>query len=342
MGRGTAVKRPTIKEVAKLAGVSFKTVARVVNDEPSVRPDLREAVQDAMRMLNYVPNVSARQLSGRRSFLIALLFDISAAYVARAQAGAIRRCREAGYLLIVEEAPAGLETEIATRLEASRVDGVILTPPLSFHAPLIKALADRNLRYVLIAPQNDGGGAPLVAMDDRKAAQEMTRILIDQGHTRIGFILGVAASPAARERHEGFLEALRDAGIPRQEDLEVQGDFTFRGGEAAADSMLRAPDPPTAIFACNDSTALGAMVAAARRGVRVPTDLSVVGFDDTPAASVVWPQLTTVRQPLPEMGAAAVELLLQRDDDKAVRRINLPYEIVQRGSVAPPPRKVGP
>ena len=150
------VRRPTIKEVAKLAGVSFKTVARVVNNEPSVTAERREAVRKAMAMLNYAPNVSARQLASKRSYLMALLFGGGGLdNFARAQMGAIRRCREAGYHLIVEEAPPGSETEVATRLFNSRVDGVVVLPPLSFHPPMLEALRERGLRHALITVRDD-------------------------------------------------------------------------------------------------------------------------------------------------------------------------------------------
>lgn len=336
MKRRTGDRNPTIKEVAKLAGVSFKTVARVVNQEPSVTPDNREAVLRAMKMLNYVPNISARQLASNRSFLIALLFDVAFDYVARAQSGAITRCREAGYHLLVEEVPPGFETEISNRLQSVRVDGVILTPPLSRNPVLIEALRQRGLRYVLISPEEPDAFAASVSMDDRAAAFEMTRLLIELGHRDIGFI-GAGERLASRRRRAGFLDALEQAGFPRRPEFEVDGDFYFPSGEAGADALLRAPIRPTAIFAANDAMALGALVSAARQGVRVPSELSVVGFDDISSATVVSPQLTTVRQPLSAMAAAAVELLLDRDLSAEPPALTFDFEIIRRGSAAPPP-----
>ena len=333
------VRRPTIKEVAKLAGVSFKTVARVVNKAPNVTPDRREAVLRAMKMLNYSPNISARQLAGRRSFLIALLFDIAETYVARAQSGAITRCRDAGYHLIVEEVPEGFEAEIANRLEALNVDGVILTPPVSQRDSLRAALRERGLRHVLIAPGDPDSSAASVGMDDRLAAQRMTELLIDLGHRDIAFVTA-GRRRASVERRAGYIAALEAAGIVRRPELEAKGRFTFASGEAAGRELLQVSPRPSAIFAANDAMALGVMTAAARLGVAVPGELSVAGFDDTPAGSIVWPQLTTVRQPLAAMAATAVDLLLEPEPAGGPPpQIILDFEILRRESVGPGPHR---
>lgn len=326
-------RRATIMEVAKLAGVSFKTVSRVVNNEPSVKADKRTAVLNAMKMLDYTPNISARQLASNRSFLLALLFDIPVDYVVRAQAGAIARCRQAGYHLVVEEVPAGFESEIANRLQQLRVDGVIVTPPLSHRASVRQALGDRGIPYVLLAPEEVDEGAPSVSMDDEAAGFEMTQLLIGLGHREIGFI-GAVARPAAQRRRAGYLRALTAAGLTHRPEYEAEGDFFFASGERAGDTLLSGPRGPTAIFAANDAMALGLMVSAARRGIRVPDDLSVAGFDDSASAVVVSPQLTTVRQPLAEMTAAAVDLLIDRAPASATVRLELPFELIVRGSTA--------
>lgn len=326
-------RRPTIKEVAKLAGVSFKTVARVVNNEASVGPERRQAVQKAMTMLNYAPNISARQLAGNRSYLMALLFDIGLDNFARAQTGAIRRCREAGYQLIVEEVPAGSETEVASRLHNSRVDGVIVLPPLSFHPPLLAALRERGLRYVLITPDAGDPAAPSVGLDDRLAAEQMTALLIGLGHREVGFISG-GRHLASTYRRVGYRTALERAGLAWRPELEAEGDFTFRSGEAAARQLLGQAVRPTAIFAANDGMALGVMAAAARLGIQVPEDLSVAGFDDMPYARLVWPELTTIRRPLREMAVAAVDLLLAPEDDKPPEHLIVDFKLIERGSTA--------
>lgn len=328
------VRRPTIKEVAKLAGVSFKTVARVVNNEPSVTAERREAVHKAMAMLNYAPNISARQLASKRSYLMALVFGGGGLdNFARAQTGAIRRCREAGYQLIVEEVVPGSESEVATRLHNARVDGVIVLPPLSFHPHLLQALRDRDLRYALISPDGGDPIASSVGLDDKLAAEQMTSRLIALGHQDIGFISG-GDRRASTYRRIGYRTALENAAIPLRPDLEAEGDFSFKSGEAAARQLLGGSVRPTAIFAANDGMALGVMVAAARLGLRVPEDLSVAGFDDMPYAKLVWPELTTVRRPLREMAAAAVDLLLEPEDGRPPHHVLLDFELIERGSTA--------
>lgn len=334
-------RRPTIKEVAQSAGVSFKTVARVVSGEAAVSPPVREAVEKAMVKLGYSPNITARQLRSDRSFLIALVSlepeneAAAAMYLAKAQPGALRRCSKAGYNLIYEQvAPARVKAAVE-RLDHLRVDGVIVLPPLSQDPGFVAALRAKKLQYVLISTDLRGVGAPIIGTNDRLAAGEMTKLLIKLGHSKIGFILG-AKHFAARERHLGFLDALEEAGIPLPDEYVVAGDFSFRSGELAARKLLQLGDRPTAIFACNDEMALGAMVAAARLGISVPDQLSVVGYDDSLSATTVWPQLTTVRQPLSEMAALAVDLLLDEKRVSEATEVKLDSAIIKRGSTARP------
>lgn len=304
---------PTIIEVARLAGVSFKTVARVMNNEPGVRPAKREAVNRAAKMLGYVRNVSARQLAGSRSFLIAFLFDVPSDYVARAQAGAIVRCREAGYHLVVEEVRSGHEMDTARRLHGLRIDGVVLNPGLARNPIMVSALRDLGIRYVLISPEGCDPRDPSVKMDDRRAAYEMTQLLLSLGHREIAFISG-GARPSSQDRRAGFIEALEEAGITLPAEFDLAGDFGFKSGEANGDKLFGGARRPTAVFAANDTMAVGAMVAAARFGVKIPAQVSVVGFDDSVLASIASPQLTTVRQPVRAMAKAAVDLLLEGGD----------------------------
>jgi LacI family transcriptional regulator len=334
-------RRPTIKEVAKLAGVSFKTVARVVNGEAAVSPGVREVVEKAMQELGYSPNVSARQLRSHRSFLIALVGvkpaneAAAAMYLARAQPGALRRCSEAGYHLIFEQVTPEDEIAVVERLEHLRVDGVIVSPPLSQRASFQAALKAKNLRHVLVASDLHDGETPVVKTNDRLAARQMTQLLIKLGHRKIGFIRG-DRHYAGKERLLGFLDALDEAGIPRQDAYVAPGDFSFRAGEVGAKKLLQLKDPPTAIFAGNDEMALGTLVAAARLGINVPDQLSVAGYDDSLSATVVWPQLTTVRQPISEMAALAVDLLLDEKRYGEAPEVNLDSAVIKRGSTAKP------
>lgn len=337
-------RRPTIKEVAQLAGVSFKTVARVANNEPCVSEETRGAVLKTMKQLGYSPNVSARQLRSNRSFLIALASSVaadpsttaSAMYLAGAQPGAVRRCREVGYHLAMEEVSFGAEAAAVKRLEQLRVDGVIVLPPLSQDFAFIKALQSKGQRYVLIASDKYDQSAPMVSIDDRKGSYEMTKLLIKLGHRKIAYISGGEIF-ASKLRYNGFLDALRDAGISRRAEYEALGDFTFRIGEVCGRKLLSLADRPTAILTGNDEMALGVMVAAARLGFNVPDDLSVAGYDDALFSTIVWPQLTTVRQPLVAMTAKAVDILLDDDLYKASPDVVLDFSIVKRGSTAKPP-----
>ncbi len=337
---------PTIYDVADKAGVSIKTVSRVMNAMPNVRPETRDLVMSAVAALNYRPNISARSLAKARSFLIAVFFDNpSAGYVTEFQLGAIARCREAGFHLTMEPIDAlapDLDGIVLPLISALRVDGVILTSPVSDNQLVLQVLQDSGTPYVRIAPDQVQGGAPEVRMDDVQAAYEMTRHLIDLGHRDIGFIRGHPTHSAARLRFDGFCKAMADRGLEVRDRWIQQGFFSFRSGFECAEALLSASDRPTAIFASNDDMALGAMAMAYRLGLNIPNDLSIAGFDDTPAGSVMWPQLTTVRQPIFDMGAAAADLIISGEAKAALAAHNCPsrvleFRIIARESTAPPP-----
>lgn len=325
----------TLYDVAKLAGVSFKTAARVMNKEAGVRPATRERVQEAMLRLGYVPNVAARQLASRRSFLIAIVVQQPNEYTSEAQVGAMRRCRDRGYHLIVEPAPPGSEAETCERLRSLRVDGVIVMQPLGRSPAFLQALRRTALKSVLVSPEVIDPLTPSVRIDDERAGFEMTRRLLALGHRELAFI-GAAGRPASDRRRAGYHAALQAAGVPPRPEYEIDGDFSFLSGARCAEALLSLTRPPTAIFAANDPMALGAMHAAAGRGLSLPRDLSVAGFDDSPSASSIWPQLTTVRQPLQSMGAAAVDLLIAKTPPTPSAALALDFEIIERGSTAPP------
>jgi LacI family transcriptional regulator len=336
----------TIHHVARRAGVSIKTVSRVLNLEPNVSPDTRERVRAAVEALQYRPNQSARSLAGTRSFLIGLFYDNpSPAYVSDVQLGAISRCREAGYHVIVEpleSASPDVGAQVRATLSTLRVDGVILTPPVCDNPAVMAALDAAGTPYVRIAPQSELGRAAYVHMDDRRAAAEMTRRLIAEGHRDIGFIKGHPDHGASHLRFQGYAEALAERGYELRPDRLAQGWFSFASGVEAAEQLLAGGDRPTAIFASNDDMALGVIAAAARMGIKAPGALSVAGFDDTPAACMVWPQLTTVRQPIEAMAAAAADLLIcghaapRGGEPGRAQAQLLDFEIVWRDSVAAP------
>jgi LacI family transcriptional regulator len=333
---------PTIIDVAREAGVSIKTVSRVMNHEPTVHADTRARVQQAVAALNYRPQLSARSLAGAKSFLIGLLYyDPSAAFVAGVQLGATRGCREAGRHLVVEslqENGADAQAQVESMLAALRPDGMILTPPLCDNPVILETLRASRTPCVLISPAGEQHGMASVCMDDALAAEELTNLLISLGHTAIAFIEGHQA--ASVRRRAGYERALKAHRIARHPTWVIPGTFEFDSGVAAARQLLSMPEPPTAIFAANDFMALGALAEAQRLGVAVPADLSIVGFDDSDAASLVWPALTTVRQPLAEMALAAVAMLLagdaRLDTGRPMPVRVLPHEVVVRGSTAAP------
>jgi LacI family transcriptional regulator len=330
-------RRPTIKDVARLAGVSFKTVSRVVNGEPNVRADTRAEVVRVMEALGYAPNVAARGLVSQRSYLIGLLvWSAQSDYSVALQAAAQNRCRALGYHLVVETITPGDEVQTVQRLCTLGVDGVVVTAPHPADGRLVDCLQVAGVRHVLVSPAGLATNAPSVDMDEEAAGFEMTRHLIELGHRRIGFA-GAIGIPAAAGRHKGYLAALRQEGLAAQPGHDAECKRGFRPVLEWADRLLDSPQPPTAIFAWNDIAALAVMMTAMRKGLQIPAQLSVAGFDDSPSASFVWPGLTTIRQPLAEMAEAAVDMLVTRSPPDEPPHVFFPFELIKRDSTAPPP-----
>ncbi|MEO6340856.1 MAG: LacI family DNA-binding transcriptional regulator [Caulobacteraceae bacterium] len=332
----------TINDVAALAGVSIKTVSRVLNREPYVRAEVRERVQRAAETLKYKPNFAARALAGSRAYVLGLYYDNpSPDYVNGVQFGAMRGCRAGGYHLLVEQIEgdgAVSREQVETALSAVRMDGVILSPPVCDRPEVLDALDRRGMRYVRIAPAAEFERSPYVYMDDRQAAYDMTVHLQKLGHERIGFVKGHAEHSASPLRHQGFLAAMADAGLLVRPEWVHSGNFSFRSGVGAGERLLNLPDPPTAVFASNDDMALGVMTVANRMQLGLPKALSVAGFDDSPIAQVVWPQLTTIRQPVAEMAFEAASMLIEgvAQGAETTGRL-LDFELVVRGSTGPCP-----
>ncbi|WNO10105.1 LacI family DNA-binding transcriptional regulator [Teredinibacter sp. KSP-S5-2] len=333
------MSRPTIEDVAKLAGVSIKTVSRVVNNETGVRETTREKVSGAIAELGYSPNLSARRLAGKRSFLLALLYDNpSASYVTNVQEGALSVCRSSGYDLLIHPCDfrdEALEYDIIRLVKDKNIDGLILTPPLSDKQNLIDRLEEASIQFVLIAPASIRPGQISVRTTDKPAAEELTQSLIDKGHQLIGFVTGLADHKAVAHRYQGYLNALSKNGLSSKLDWVVQGDLSFESGVEAAAQLLAQPNPVTAIFASNDDMAAGVIFYAHQNKVRVPEDLSVVGFDDIPLAQRIWPALTTIKQPIFDMAEQATLLLLKQIRGEPIQQhqIVIPTKIVQRDSV---------
>jgi LacI family transcriptional regulator len=308
------IKKTTLYDVAKKAGVSPKTVSRVINSESSVRKKTRETVLAAIESLNYRPNSFARNLRNSRSYVIALLYDNrSPPYILELQMGILPVCEEAGFNIIIQPYAFDSETlveDIGKWLERSRVDGLILSPPLTDHQGLLHVLKENDIEFVRVSPIDKTDISPFVFGDDRSAAKAMTEHLIALGHTSIGFIKGHPDHNGAIERLKGYEDALAAANIPIMPTLIKQGDFSFKSGEICAHSLLTQESRPSAIFASNDTMAAAVMKVARQMGLELPSHLSIAGFDNSRISQQLWPTLTTVQQPLRELAARSTELLI--------------------------------
>lgn len=334
---------PTIADVARHAGVSPMTVSRVVNREGNVLPGTTEKVEEAIKVLGYVPNVAARSLAGGKQCRIALLHsNPSAAYLSEFLMGSLAQASVDNAQIVVEYCDDADTVEtLAGKLKSHRVDAVLLPPPLCDNAGLISKIHDLGLPMAQIATGRPSPDAYAVIIDDRAAAKAMTEHLISLGHKRIGFIAGNENQTASALRQAGFEAALREAGIVPERELIRPGDFSYRSGLAAAEELLSSPKPPTAIFASNDDMAAAAVAVAHRHRLDVPEDISVCGFDDSAMATTIWPELTTVRQPVAEMAKAATALLAEDVKGRSTgleedRHRMLAYEIVRRDSDGSP------
>lgn len=337
--------KATIDDVAELAGVSMKTVSRVVNKEPNVRPETRDKVLTAIAALDYSPNLSARSLAGNRSYVLGLLYGSpSANYVIDIQEGVLSMCRPQGYDLLIHPCnhrDENITNEITDLVHQKRIDGVILTPPLSDNLNVINALKVLDVPMVRVAPTRNKEICPYVETNDEEASYDMTCQLIAMGHTRIGFICGHPDHLAVSLRYEGYKAALIENKISLEVELVELGLNSFESGEVCARKLLKKTPRPTAIFAANDDMAAGVMMVAHQGGIAIPAELSVVGYDDTPVAHQIWPSLTTVRQPIQQMAKKATELLLKQVKGKDVQlpASMLNSTLIVRNSTGPAPKK---
>ena len=330
-----------IEDVAAHAGVSVKTVSRVLNGYTNVRANLRARIEASIRDLSYVPNASARSLAGNRSYLVALLYDNPTAvssYIMDVIVGVLQACKGTPYDAVLH--PFDAADDLAARIDGfvaqHRPDALVLVPPHANNAMLLQRLDELDIRYATISSRLPESGID-IGFDERKAAREIVGHLISLGHRRIGHVTGLKGHGARAWRCNGYRDALRKVGIAHDESLVVEGDFTFESGVAAARTLLDLARPPTAIFAANDDMACGVMREAYERGLSIPGDLSVCGFDGTPVSRLMSPGLTTVRQPCREMGCAAVESVLQAIRDPGMRQQQrLPYQLQIRASSAAP------
>ena len=301
----------TIHDVARHAGVSPMTVSRVINAESNVREETRARVTASVAALRYSPNQAARSLASADATHIGVLYsNPSAAYLSEFLLGSLEQSSLSGCQLVIEQCE-GAEREAIRRLVKGGVDGVILPAPLCDSEEALKGVEEAGLPAVLVASGRPRAGLCAVSIHDFEASRAMTRHLLGLGHRRIAFINGHPNQTASGQRFRGYIEGMTEAGLSVGTDQVAQGYFTYRSGLEAAEKLLDT-FKPTAIFASNDDMAAATMAVAHRKGLDVPGDLSVAGFDDTPLATTVWPELTTVRQPIADMAREAVRLLVEQ------------------------------
>ena len=343
------MRKATIDDVAELAGVSIKTVSRVVNREPNVRESTRAKVESAIAKLNYRPNLSARNLASHRSHLIGLVYDDpakyelpSAGYIINMQQGALRACGSAFFELLIHPCnyrQKQVGAQLKSLIEEMRPAGIILAAPLSNMPKVVRAIEATGTPCVLISPGSHDANHLAVATNDRETSAEMTRYLASLGHRRIAFITGHPNHAAVANRFLGYQDGLKESGLSFSTRLVVAGDNSFGSGEIAAEKLLKRKQPPTAIFAANDDMAAGVIRVADRLGIEIPRQLSVAGFDDIALARQVYPALTTIRQPLVDMAERAASMLIRGKKGQASVGVTeiVPAALQIRESTGPAP-----
>ena len=340
------MQRATIKDVAKRAKVSLKTVSRVINNEPAVQQRTRDKVLRAIEQLDYQPDLSARSLRSAQSFALGVVYDNpNAYYVISMQNGVLSVCRETGFGLQIHpcnSASPDLADELVELVKRSRLAGLVLAPPMSERMELIRFLSNSGIKLVRIlsAAEDPRDGYPCVYVDDRDAAYAITEHLIQLGHQRIGFLWGGEAHRSSPERFKGYESALKDYGIALNNRLIVHGDYSFDDGFRGARKLLALKERPTAIFGSNDEIAAGVLAAAKSSGLEVPYDLSIAGFEDSPFSKQSWPALTTAKQATEEIARQATlrliaELKRNGAPGEAIENKGFSPELVIRGSTGP-------
>lgn len=314
--------KATINDVAKLSGVSIKTVSRVMNNEPSVRQLTREKVQSAVKELNYQPNLAARNLAGTKSFTIAYVYDNpNAYYIIDMQEGILSACRQQGFELLINPCDSQQENiteDIINTIKHARVAGLVLTPPFSERPEFVKRITELDIKVVRIMSGDVAPDelSPCVMVNDRDAAQTITQHLIDLGHKKIAFIAGGAEHMSTIERYKGYRRALKANDIEFNKNLVIEGEYSFESGVEGAKSLMKndlsQDNIPSAIFSCNDEIAAGALFAARLMNIKIPEQLSIAGFENSPFSRQTWPKLTTANQPNKEIAKDAASLLISQ------------------------------
>ena len=335
---------PTIEVVARHAGVSPMTVSRVINGADGVRESTRARVNEAIAALNYRPNAAAQRLAGSEQVRLGVLCrQASAVFMSEVFVGLLDQASRSHVQLVVEKCELS-DADLADvrTLISSGIDGMILPPPLCDSPALLELMREMDIPTALIASARADGEFHTIRVDDYRAAFEMTRHLIALGHRRIGFINGNPDQSVSAPRLIGYRAAIAAAELPQDNALVATGLFSYRSGLDATESLLALDPRPTAIFAANDDMAAAAVAVAHRQGLDVPGDLTVVGFDDTAIATTIWPELSTIHQPVAEMARAAVEALVRQvrarrnGQPETYAHSQVGFELIRRQSDAPP------
>ncbi|NCT83679.1 MAG: LacI family transcriptional regulator [Comamonadaceae bacterium] len=336
----------TLIDVAKQAGVALVTASRALNGTGFVSDETRKKVVAAAKALGYSPNLSAKILKGGRPNLLGLaVSNLQSSVINEIISAVSLAAKQAGLDLIIYNASTELgapKQQDINRVLGGLCEGILLVLPTAQEG-LLAEFESSSVPVVLINYWRNETRLPTVRGDNYEGSRAAVEHLIGLGHSRIAFITGSSYTGQSQERQRGYQDALKQAGIRPVKSLVVQGDFTQSGGFEAAQQLLAQPKRPTAIFAANDAMAMGAMDALKERGLQIPGDVSVVGFDDSPASNHVYPRLTTVRQPLSDIGEQAVRLILQRIRGQAPAQeaddapIELPSTLVIRDSCGPAP-----
>lgn len=349
-GRAARRARPTIDDVAALAGVARTTVSRVLNDQANVRDEVRERVMDAVAALDYRVNPQARGLASKVSKTLALIHctdpdsEPNSYYDSGLELGALRAAATAGFelttLALVTDDPRRTD-KLIELLTSGRCAGAILTPPLSDDVALARQLIELGCPVVCVSPGDEVRRLlPGVGLDEEAAGHAMASHIVALGHRSFGYVMGIEGHRSAQNRYAGFLRALADAGIGEDAVRVARGDFTFRAGVLCTEELLGAGMRPSVIVCANDDMAVGALFTAHRMNLSIPAELSIVGFDDAPISAHTWPPLTTVHQPIRRIAARAVERLVETvlrgaPPDSPVFEV-IDYRLVLRESAVAP------
>ncbi len=338
--------RVTIKHVAEESGVSIKTVSRVINNRPDVSPVTRQSVQDTIARLGYQPNAIARSLVSRRTRTIGIInADFNDEFFSNLLKGAEQAARRCGYFIMLASTQnnANGEPEYIRLITERYVEGIIFAQP-GLHSNQPDPPTDEYIFDILQAGMPVAafssftlpimGRLIVIDIDNIGGGKQATQHLLRHGHSKLAMITGPLYRKAAEDRRKGFLSALTEAGITPDEDLIIEGDWSYQSGEQAVEKLLRRQKAFSAIFAQNDRMAMGAIKALRNRGLRVPEDISIIGYDDIAIAKYYVPPLSTVRQPIEQIGEIAVESIIRAIEERRERQeeVVLKTEIIERQS----------